>query len=263
MSLLKTKINDMDFWYRNGDAYVGKRIALGKYEEYETKLLLKQINSNSIVADVGANIGYYTVQMAKKARLVYAIEPDKDNFEILKKNVENNKLENVVLINAAVGSKNEKIKLYKSTVNDGDHRVYNPGNRDKFNVVECLRLDDILKNEQKISLIKIDTQGWEPEVIEGAKEIIKRDSPILFMEYWPNAYAEAKLDEGKMMRFLKKYYKYIWQIDSNLNIIKKNITIDIKTGYADLWLNNQNINILNRLRHIKIKKLIKKIFRVK
>jgi len=263
MKLNKTLISELVFWYRNGDAYVGERVALGKYEEYETKLLLRQLNNNSIAVDVGANIGYYTVQMAKICKRVYAIEPDKDNFEILKKNVEENKLNNVVLINAAVGAKKEKITLYKSAANDGDHRVYNAGNRTNIAEVFSVRLDDILVNEQKIDLLKVDTQGWEPAVIEGGKEIIKRDTPNMFLEYWPSAYKEAKLDANRMMIFLESIYKNIWQIDSRLNIYNKEIKIDEETGYADLWLTSKDYMVWDQYKDLKIKKIIKKIFKVK
>ena len=263
MKLKKCDLKGMNFWYRKGDAYVGSRVAVGKYEEYETKLLLENVKDNSVVVDVGANIGYYTIQMALICKRVYAIEPDKDNFEILKKNVEENRLNNVILINAAVGARKEEIKLYKSVANDGDHRVYNPGGRTIMADIFSVRLDDILVNEQKIDLIKIDTQGWEPAVVEGGKDIIERDSPTMFLEYWPSAYEEAKLDANKMMKFLKSVYKDIWQIDSGLNIYKNEIKISEETGYADLWLTNNKSSLWEQYRDINIKKIIKKLFKVK
>ena len=92
MKLKKTKLGKLNFWYRNDDKFIGQRIALGKYEKYETAIMLGQLNINSIVVDVGANIGYYTLQMAQRAKKVYAIEPYKECFEILKKNVKENNL---------------------------------------------------------------------------------------------------------------------------------------------------------------------------
>ena len=50
--------------------------------------------------------------------------------------------------------------------------------------------------------MKIDTQGWEPEVIEGAKKIISKNKPIMFLEYSPASYKIAKLDGQKMMKNL-------------------------------------------------------------
>jgi len=147
MQLVKTKLEGLNFWYQENDKFIGQRVALGKYEEYETKLILKQIERNGVVVDVGANIGYYTLLMAQKAKRVYAIEPEPVNFEILKKNVEENNLKNVVLIWAAAGRTNSKINLYKSEENWGDHRVYKGKNHKKMISVNCLRLDDILADE--------------------------------------------------------------------------------------------------------------------
>ena len=106
MKLLKSKIFEKYvFNYLPDDKYVGQRIALEKYEPYETELILKQVKSGDIIVDVGANIGYYTVLFAdkvgKKGKII-AIEPDPINFEILQKNIKENKLFNVVAVQAAV-----------------------------------------------------------------------------------------------------------------------------------------------------------------
>ena len=268
MDLCRTKVDGMDFFYSKNDAFVGQRIALGKYEEYETKLISEKVESNSVVVDVGANIGYYTMIMAKRAKKVFAIEPDEENYEILKKNIEANKLNNVVLIRAAASDKREKIRLYKSLTNNGDHRVYNTGDRRYVEELFSVALDEILLNEQKIDLIKIDTQGWEPKVLVGAKKVIERDSPILFMEYWPEGYREAGLKVKTMMNFLKAIYKGWWQIDEDLGIytkVKKIININAATGYADLWLSKEE-TVRDRLggwKNIRIKKLVKRILEVK
>ncbi len=263
MKLIKTKLNGLDFWYRSDDKYVGQRIALGKYEEYETKLLLRQLRSNDIVVDVGANIGYYTLLMAQKVNKVVAIEPDKENFKILNKNIKVNNLKNVEVINAAVGNKQTKIKYYQSEENFGDGRVYRTIIPRTSYSVTSYRLDDVLKNEPNISLIKIDTQGWEPAVIEGAKKIIEKDKPIIFLEYWPEGYRNAGLDGRKMLNYLHKEYKNIWQIDNYINVYKRVVTkvgVDKKTGYIDLWVTDNNIRYqkIDQIRNIKIKKIIKK-----
>lgn len=251
------------FYYLSDDKYVGQRIALGKYEPYETQLILRQARVGDVVVDVGANIGYYTVLLAKKCKKVYAFEPDKINFEILKKNVEANKLKNVVAINAAVGSKDEEKILYKSKENLGDHKLFGDGKKEK---VKIIKLDSFIK--EPVDLIKIDTQGWEPEVIGGAKKIIEKNKPIIFMEYSPTSYKEAKLDGKKMMNFLKNIYKKFWWIDEWLYIYKNlsqekidEICRTNKTGYADLWMKKQSNwkDYLNQYKNFKIKKFIKAV----
>jgi len=266
MTLKKTKLGDLDLWYRADDKYIGQRIALGKYEKYETAILLKQLNINSIVVDVGANIGYYTLQMAKKAKKVYAIEPDKKCFEILKKNVKENNLNNVVLINKAASDKKEKKYLIRDLKNFGNSKIKptpNPsldkeGNTNKCDLIMAETLDNMLINEQYISLIKIDTQGYEPKVIKGASKIIKRDQPTMFLEYTPEEYSD-----NKMINFLKNIYQNIWSINDFAKVpwpIYKGVKV-LGPGYCDLFL-KKKIKLgdyLTMLKNVSYKKWIKGI----
>lgn len=267
MKLKKVKIfGKYVFYYLSNDKYIGQRIALEKYEPYETQLILRQAKVDDVVVDIGANIGYYTVLLADKVEKtgkVYAFEPDKINFEILKKNIEVNNLKNVEIINAAVGSKAGRLKLHKSKENLGDHKLY--GSDKEIEQVKIIKLDDYLKNK-KIDLMKIDTQGWEPEVIEGARNIISKKKPIMFLEYSPASYKIAKLDGQKMMRNLRKIYKNIFWIDEWFYIYKNlrqkeidKICANNKTGYADLWMKTE-VDLNDRIGqfvNLKIKKLIK------
>jgi len=266
MKLKKTKLGKLNFWYRNDDKFIGQRIALGKYEKYETAIMLGQLNINSIVVDVGANIGYYTLQMAQRAKKVYAIEPNKECFEILKKNVKENNLKNVVLINKAAGDKKEKKYLMRDEKNLGNNKIKptpNPsldkeGNTNKCDLIFTETLDNILINEQYISLIKIDTQGYEPEVIKGAKNIIKRNRPILFLEYTAGEYPDSK-----MINFLKIIYKNIWSINDFASVpwpISKGIKV-YGPGYCDLFLKKKMelSDYLTMLKNVNYKKWIKGI----
>jgi len=253
--------NDLDFWYRKEDEFVGQRIALGKYEEYESMLMRQQLKRAGVVVDIGANIGYYTLMMARLAKKVYAIEPDKDCFEILKKNVEANKLKNVVLLNVAVSDVREERKLFVDKDNLGnsslrreDCFVADTPRNDAL--VKCERLDQILLNEQKIDLIKIDTQGWEPQAIEGAQKIISRDRPTLFLEYTPSEYSN-----NQMIDYLKTAYKNIWSIDYWFYICKKGIYVNKQTGYTDLWIKNKMTvrDYWWTVKKVRIKKVLKVI----
>ena len=257
----------MDFWYRADDKYIGQRIALKKYEKYETALFLSQLSSESVVVDVGANIGYYTMLAAKVVKKVYAIEPDKKCFEILKKNVRENNLKNVVLINKAASDKREKKYLIRDEENLGNSRIKptpNPsldkeGNTNNKNIIYADTLDNILVNEQIISLIKIDTQGWEPEVILGAKKVIKKHRPIMFLEYTPSEYKDRK-----MINFLKKNYQNIWSINDFAEVpwpIFKGVKTSGKSGYTDLFLKNKMElkDYLTMIKNVNYKKWIRNV----
>ena len=272
IDLVKTKLEDLEFYYKKGDKVIGERIDLGKYEEFETKLFLERLNEKMTVVDVGANIGYYTLLAAKRVKKVIAIEPDKECREILKINVEKNNFKNVKIIEKAAGRKKEKRYLIRDKKNMGNSRIKptpissldKEGGINNYNIVITNSLDNMLKNEQKIGLIKIDVQGWEPEVILGAKKILERDRLEMFLEYSPTDYLKNNLDEKGMMNFLRKIYKGIWEIDYWFYIYKKageKIRIDTRKNYTDLWLKEKTEvkDYLRAYNNLQIKKVIKAI----
>jgi len=223
MKLIKKIFGDFVLNYRQDDKFIGQRIALDKYEKYETAMIRSQVNKDSVVIDVGANIGYYTLLLAKFAKKVYAFEPDTENFEILKKNVEENNLKNVVLVNKAVGEKSYKGYLIKDKENFGNHK-FNPSKSpfDKGDLISCISLDTYIK--EKIDLIKIDVQGYEPKVLKGAKNLIKKYKPILFVE------SEKEIKEdGYSTWSINDFAETPWPI-------WKGFAIKNNHGYADLWM---------------------------
>ena len=80
-------------------------------EEYELSLFDSEIDEGSVVLDVGANIGVYTLTAAKYASVVYSFEPDPITFSNLKRNVEANGYKNVVAVNKAVSDKSGVAQL--------------------------------------------------------------------------------------------------------------------------------------------------------
>jgi len=265
-----------DFYYLKGDKYIGERVALGKYEPYESQLILREVNERDVVVDVGANIGYYTILLADKVGVngrVYAFEPNKICFEILKKNVEKNGFKNVELVNKAISDKKGINKLFISRENYGDHKLFKDEKNRENEPIKTVKLDEYLKNrEKKIDFMKIDSQGWEPAIIDGSKEIIKRDRPTIFFEYSPMSYEVAKLDGEKMMRFIKRVYKKIFWIDEWFYVyrsLSKNRIDEIckknKSGYSDLWVKRKITfkDYLNQYRNLQIKKVIKKFLKIK
>ena len=97
------------------------------YEPFETDFVQKEIKRGDVVLDIGANIGYYTLILAKcvgKEGKVFAFEPEPNNFSLLKKNIQINGYKNVVLVQKAVSNKNEKLMMYLNKDNIGCHTIY-------------------------------------------------------------------------------------------------------------------------------------------
>ncbi len=272
MKLKKAKVfGKYVFNYLADDKFVGQRIALEKYEPYLTELMLSKIKKGDVVLDIGANIGYYAVLFAdkvgKKGKVI-AIEPDPINFEILQKNIKENKIFNVVAVQAAVGNENKKMKIFESKENFGDHRMWGDG---QSLPVFCRKLDDLLKEleYQKIDFIKMDVQGFESLVIEGGEKIIEKNKPIIFFEYWPWGNKKAGSDIKKMMNFFKKIYKKIFWVDEYIQVhfpisqkfLDKKYSDKNEDDYGNLWVKSE-IDLVDRIGQFKsfwVKKFIKRI----
>lgn len=145
--------------------------------EYAFRRYFKGI-TQGVFVDVGSHIGKYSIKVARQLGnngRVVSIEPEISNFEILKANIELNNLSNVAPLNVACWNRNEKLKLYLAQ-RTGDHSVKNPLSMD-FVEVNGLKLDDILKELQieHIDFIKVDAEGADGEVLEGAEETIAKN----------------------------------------------------------------------------------------
>lgn len=151
--------------------------------------LLQLLKPDFNVIDVGANIGFLTLNFATRCPegKTYSFEPDSETFSKLKMNVALNRLNNVRLFHTAIGSKagtGQLYKLYQS--NPGANRIlpHEHGPAVPSERVEISSLDD-LDSEGcfgSVDLIKIDVEGFELFVLEGAHKLISRCKPVLFIE---------------------------------------------------------------------------------
>lgn len=152
------------------------------------------VPENSIVADIGANHGIFTLNVLNniKTKEIYAIEPDSDNFEILKRRI--NSDSNVKLINAAISNCNGKVDIWDG---NGDHATRNILGEKSFwgekridrkrCTVDCATIDYIFSEKLNIQLdaCKIDVEGAELLVLEGGKKTIPK-MKCLFIECHTN-----------------------------------------------------------------------------
>ena len=177
------------------------------YEPVETGIFMKQIRAGSVVLDIGANIGYYTLIAARQVGpqgRVYAFEPDPANFQLLKKNVEQNSYRNVVLVNKAVSSKTRTLRLFRSQTNRGDHRVYDSKDGRESVPIEAVALDDLFKKmDKKVQFIKMDIQGSEALALEGMRGLIRKNRSLkLVAEFEPRCLKACGSDPGKFLKNL-------------------------------------------------------------
>jgi FkbM family methyltransferase len=140
------------------------------------------------IVDIGANNGHFTIEFAHyvgDTGKVYAFEPQRVIFQQLCGNVFLNGLDNVYAYNLALGKEVgsifvEDVNYFESgSVNFGNVHVVNQ-NKNSQNLVAITKLDNIEFNN--LSIVKIDVQGFEPYVFEGASVTLWKHRPYIFVE---------------------------------------------------------------------------------
>lgn len=137
--------------------------------------------------DLGSNIGLWSMYAAQYAKQVYAFEPAKETYDVAVKNITDNNLTNVKLIQKAIDTKDGTMTLFhneNSTMNSLSPFVNTkPENAEE---VKTLRLDTFVKNEkiERIHFAKIDVEGIEDRIF--ASESFKNIVPVLdsFIYEW-------------------------------------------------------------------------------
>ena len=131
-----------------------------------------RFDSNDVIIDCGANSGDLSIKLYEICRTInyIGIEPSPNDYEILAKNVNH---QNVYLLQKALGDKNDNLKFYVCS-EKGDSSLLEPSfytDIIEVQVVTLASLIDCLKIK-KVKLIKIEAEGYEPEILEGAQGIL-------------------------------------------------------------------------------------------
>lgn len=184
----------------------------GRMGSEQQDFFRRHIKPGKTVVEAGANIGLYTLLFSKLVGAtgkVISFEPDPELFEALKRNVTDNHADNVVVHQKALGSKTESRVLCKGLFNRGDNRLSNDSNESQGVKVEVARLDDMFRG-QSIDFLKMDVQGWEPEVLKGMTGLMETNPEMgIYFEYWPEGLLKAGFDP---IEFIRTFEKAGWTI---------------------------------------------------
>ncbi|NUM49596.1 MAG: FkbM family methyltransferase [Flavobacteriales bacterium] len=177
---IRSKTHSIPFW-------------TGMRDDEIINQIIKNLTPNSIVLDVGANIGYYTIPIAKKISTlngsVHAFEPVKENFFSLRKAVERNRVEkNVVLNQFALGDYNGSIEIVKTEQGKSSNAVlsFNDEQYEKGlskETIEIKMLDDYMNQINRCDFIKVDIEGAEYFLIKGGTKFIEKFKPVIYGEF--------------------------------------------------------------------------------
>jgi FkbM family methyltransferase len=177
--------------------------------------------------DIGANIGWYSIMVAKSNRnvLVHSFEPIPKTYQSLVKNVDLNSLPNISTHNFGFSDKSGEFDFYYYPEGSGNASSANVTGRSDTEVVKCKvkTLDEYInESNEQIDFIKCDVEGAELLVFKGGIDAIKNSKPIVFSEilrkwsqkfnYNPNEIFELFYKLGYLSftingSFLESFYK--------------------------------------------------------
>lgn len=190
------------FIFPNKDRYIGKSFDLyGEFSYYEVSFLKSLIEPGNVVIDCGANIGGITVPLAQKigsGGYMVAFEPQQYIYHILCGNIAVNNLTNTAVFQRLASNVSGEVRgmpvlNYEAEGNFGDNSTDKVKEDMLCIPVATCTIDSL--NLSALHLIKIDVQGEELDVLNGATETIKRTRPFLYVE------AESKEESEKVIEF--------------------------------------------------------------
>jgi FkbM family methyltransferase len=222
------------------------------YEKEDSEMLFNLIDSDNIIFDIGANVGWYSIHIANilKKGVVYCFEPIPETYNKLQNNIAVNNLTNIQPIQLALSEKTQTLSFFYSPKQTGASSYRNiTENENAIHLeLKSISLDEFVeeKNIQKIDLIKCDVEGAELFVYQGGLKSIEKYKPIVFTEmlrkwaakfgYHPNDIVEIFTKMSYDMFYVenKKFNKIVTITDDtiqtnffllhrgkHMNIIKK------------------------------------------
>jgi FkbM family methyltransferase len=229
------------FWCLRENQIERSIIENGFWEPLETSALKKHLKDKSVVFDIGANNGYYTLLMSQlvgEKGQVHCFEPTSYAIKRLQKNISINQtlpIQNIKINNKGLSSRNEiKEESFESRFSE---RLLAHQEKE---LIEFITLDSYYEklNLDSIDFIKIDVDGYDYEVLLGGAEIIKKYKPIIMAEICNRVLKEHGVD---IIRYLNLYLEYGY---STCELLETNEVISLDKLIKDPRIKNDAFNII-------------------
>lgn len=218
---------------------IGKYLYVGGHEEHEIRdavaLLVSEgyfdgESSGRTVLNVGANIGLTCIGLLNGGQFTnaIAIEPEPENFRLLRKNIEQNGLNGRVHpYQIALSSTDAELELELSGNNAGDHRIrktedpgfYKEEKRRTINVegktLDTFWSDDLASSAlENIDLLWVDIQGHEGHFFEGASRFLAKKIPVV-CEFWPYGIERSGMPPDRFCDILSRFFSHFYIVGSD------------------------------------------------
>ena len=200
---------------REGDRYFARASLKRLSESTLATLLERGVRKDGVALDIGANIGLTSVLLARNGPgPVHAFEPHPATFALLGKTLAANGLDTVTAVNFGVGRTAGTLPFFVDEDSSASHVVLpEAGGREGSIEVPITTVDAYRQTlAQPISFIKIDAEGAEPDILEGAQQTLDADRPGVFVEF--NLFtlmALSNVNPRQMLERLRERFPYVYR----------------------------------------------------
>ena len=233
---LKIKFWKNHYFYINHDSFQSMWLMYNYIVDWEEFLFIHYyLRTNSIVFDIGANMGFYTILMSRsigELGQIHSFEPDSKNFQRLSQNISINQFKGqFIQNNDAVSQRNGKMKM---TVGfDGENHLVESdfsGNSSTINVV-CLDEYCIQKGMTLIDFIKIDVEGFELDVLKGALNLLTRKNINVIQLELNRSLINSGTTQQDLISFVEKIGYTFCNYDFKINRLVPIVINDERENY--------------------------------
>jgi FkbM family methyltransferase len=230
------------------DPVVSGALAFRVYERSEMTFAERSLRKGMTVVDVGANVGLYSALSAHlvgpEGRVI-AFEPDPESFYYLEQTIQKNGLKNVKAVRVAASDRQGSSRLFTSTTNRGDSRLYDNELSDGSVEIETVVLDEYLSAAgiKELDFLKIDVQGFEGQVFSGLKKtVLQSPKLVVLSEFWPDGLRRAGTAPEEL---LEKLEQWGFSIHELLGDGTTQPIVD-KPAFVGKWKGRQYTNVVCR-----------------
>lgn len=217
------RIGDKQYLLASDDTYLDAMGAV--FEPHMVKLFEALIEPNAIVADIGANIGLTAIFFSQLAQKVIAFEPSPSTYEILTSNLARARVTNVEAINVGLGEAPDSKTITFARDNRSGGYVSEKIRPEGGHVTEQIQirtLDHMFAQREALpDFLKIDVEGFELNVLKGARDILRKSRPTVVMEmnhFCLNVLQRIALPD--FLDFARDHFPFLYAVDrDNVTII--------------------------------------------
>jgi FkbM family methyltransferase len=230
----------------------------GFYEKIELDVFERLTAISATIVDVGANIGLYcciAAHRAPAAAKIVAFEPVPENLGYLRRNLEQNEMAARVMVEErAVGQASGNIEIYLLEGSTARHSASakNVLNSTTSITVPAVSLDGYLQRklgDRPIDLLKVDVEGYESAVLQGALRTLREGKPTLFIEFVPDNLVNCGFRPDEFLDLVFGIYDDVLVVDEPRATFKPCSKHDLLRNSTRRYM-NANLIAISKSNHL-------------